>query len=228
MSATRGRYRAPSKRVSMTQAAGCELLLPQAFFGAAADERAKDSDYALARAAAGGVMAAVGELYVRHYRRVYTLCMRMTHSVEDSEDLTQEVFILLFRKLGSFRGESQFTTWLHRMTVNHVLMHFRHKKVRVEQPTDDGELPQRAEPETENPSSMPVVDRIALDNALSKLTPGYRTVFVLYDIEGYEHEEVASILGCSVGTSKSQLHKARRNLKRLLRTGRKDKVRLLP
>src|SRR5215207_1999049 len=128
----------------MTQAVSCELPLPQTFFAGAAGERPKDSDFALARAAAGGVMAAVGELYVRHYRRVYTLCLRMTHSVEDSEDLTQEIFILLFRKLGSFRGESQFTTWLHRLTVNHVLMHFRHSKLQADQPTDDGEMPQRA------------------------------------------------------------------------------------
>ncbi|PYS85671.1 MAG: RNA polymerase subunit sigma-24, partial [Acidobacteria bacterium] len=100
---------------------------------------------------------------------------------------------------------------------NQVLMHFRRKGVRVEQTTEDGETPAQVVKGTENPGSMPVVDRIALDKAVSQLPPGYRAVFVLHDVEGHEHEEVAKLLGCSVGTSKSQLHKARMKLRMLLR-----------
>jgi len=175
------------------------------------------SDHALAQQAAAGDMAAFEELYARHNRRVYSLCLRMTGNVSEAEDLAQEAFIQLFRKIGSFRGESAFTTWLHRLTVNQVLMHFRKRNVKLELTTDDGEVPVQIVKGTENPRLMPVVDRIALERAVGKLPPGYRTVFVLHDVEGHEHEEIAKILGCSVGTSKSQLHKARMKLRTLLR-----------
>jgi RNA polymerase sigma-70 factor (ECF subfamily) len=137
--------------------------------------------------------------------------------VAEAEDLTQEAFIQLYKKVGSFRGESQFTTWLHRLTVNQVLMHFRRRGVRMEQTTDDGDVPVQIVKGTEDPSRMPVVDRIALENAIEKLPPGYRSVFILHDVEGHEHEEIARLLGCSVGTSKSQLHKARMKLRTLLK-----------
>lgn len=176
-----------------------------------------DTDYALAQRAAKGDMAAFEQVYERHYRRVYSLCLRMTANAAEAEDLAQEVFIQLFRKIGSFRGESAFTTWLHRMTVNQVLMHFRKRGVRLEQTTGDGETPVQVVQGTGNPNAMPVVDRIALDKAIAQLPPGYRTVFTLHDVEGYEHEEIARLLGCSVGTSKSQLHKARMKLRGLLR-----------
>src|SRR5919205_1017793 len=183
------------------------------------------TDYELTRAASAGDMLAFEELYSRHSRRVYSLCLRMTANTAEAEDLAQEVFIQLYRKVGSFRGESAFTTWLHRLTVNQVLMHFRRRGVRVEQPTEDGESPQQVVLGTENPSQMPVVDRIALDKAVSQLPPGYRAVFVLHDVEGHEHEEVARLLGCSVGTSKSQLHKARMKLRQLLTTGKRSRRR---
>ena len=184
-----------------------------------ADERpiAEATDYELAQRASSGDMPSFEQLYARHSRRVYSLCLRMTANTAEAEDLAQEVFIQLYRKAGSFRGESAFTTWLHRLTVNQVLMHFRRRGVRVEQVTEDGESPQQVVQGTENPSQMPVVDRIALDKAVSQLPPGYRAVFVLHDVEGHEHEEVARLLGCSVGTSKSQLHKARMKLRQLLR-----------
>jgi RNA polymerase sigma-70 factor (ECF subfamily) len=175
------------------------------------------TDYELAQAAAGGDMHAFEQLYERHNRRVYSLCLRMTTNTAEAEDLAQEVFIQLFRKIGSFRGESAFTTWLHRLTVNQVLMHFRKRGVRLEQTTDDGDVPVQIVRGTENPNQMPVVDRIALDKAVAQLPPGYRTVFLLHDVEGHEHEEIARLLGCSVGTSKSQLHKARMKLRGLLR-----------
>jgi RNA polymerase sigma-70 factor (ECF subfamily) len=175
------------------------------------------TDYELAQGASSGDISAFELLYERHNRRVYSLCLRMTQNASEAEDLAQEVFIQLFRKIGSFRGESAFTTWLHRLTVNQVLMHFRKRGVRMEQTTEDGETPVQVVRGTENPLQMPVVDRIALDKAISQLPPGYRTVFILHDVEGHEHEEIARMLGCSVGTSKSQLHKARMKLRTLLR-----------
>src|ERR671917_1150157 len=177
----------------------------------------KATDFELTQAASSGDMAAFEELYSRHSRRVYSLCLRMTANTAEAEDLAQEVFIQLYRKLGSFRGESAFTTWLHRLTVNQVLMHFRKKGVKMEQTTEEGETPVQIVTGTANPNAMPVVDRIALDKAIAQLPPGYRTVFVLHDVEGHEHEEIARMLGCSVGTSKSQLHKARMKLRGLLR-----------
>ena len=174
------------------------------------------SDAGLNAALAGEAMSGFEDLYRQHYRRVYSICLRMTGNVAEAEDLTQEVFIQLHRKIGSFRGEAAFTTWLHRLTVNQVLMHFRKRSVRSELTTDDGEMPDSIDPETVNPEAMPIVDRIGLESAISQLPNGYRTVFVLHDVEGYEHEEIARLLGCSAGTSKSQLHKARLKLRRLL------------
>ena len=174
------------------------------------------SDAGLNAALAGDAMSGFEDLYRKHYRRVYSICLRMTGNVAEAEDLTQEVFIQLHRKIGSFRGEAAFTTWLHRLTVNQVLMHFRKRSVRSELTTDDGEMPDSIDPETINPEAMPIVDRIGLESAIAQLPNGYRTVFVLHDVEGYEHEEIARLLGCSAGTSKSQLHKARLKLRRLL------------
>ncbi len=174
------------------------------------------SDHALARAAGEGDMTAFEELYQRHNRRVYSVCLRMTHSVSEAEDLTQEAFIQLFRKIGSFRGDSAFTTWLHRLTVNQVLMHFRKKSVKLERTTEEGETPVQIVHGSENPNKMPVLDRISLDRAIAKLPKGYRSVFLLHDVEGHEHEDIARMLGVAVGTSKSQLHKARMKLRRLL------------
>lgn len=174
------------------------------------------SDLILAQSAAKGDMKAFEEIYNRHHRRVYSLCLRMLQNTAEAEDLTQEVFIQLYRKIGSFRGDSAFTTWLHRLTVNQVLMHFRKRTVKFEKTTEEGETPVQIVPGTENSGKMPIVDKIALENAIAQLPTGYKNVFVLHDVEGYEHEEVAKILGCSVGTSKSQLHKARLKMRKLL------------
>ena len=157
------------------------------------------------------------ELFKLHHRRVYALCLRMTRNPEEAEDLTQEVFVLVFRKLDTFRGDSTFTTWLHRMTVNCVLMHFRKNHSRKEQLTEDGELPEHVISARDMLTRIPVLDRLALDEAIAKLPAGYRAVFILHDVEGLEHLEIANILGCAVGTSKSQLHKARMKLRQLLR-----------
>ena len=175
------------------------------------------SDYELTQAAAGGDMVAFEEIYQRHHRRVYSICLRMLQNSFEAEDLTQDVFIQLYRKIGSFRGDSAFTTWLHRLTVNQVLMHFRKRNVKFEKVTEEGETPEQTVRGTENPFRMPIVDKIALESAIEQLPAGYKNVFVLHDVEGFEHEEVARILGCSVGTSKSQLHKARLKLRKLLK-----------
>lgn len=175
-----------------------------------------ETDYELSQKSASGNIAAFEVLYERYHRRTYSLCLRMTNNVTEAEDLTQEVFIQLFRKIGSFRGASAFSTWLHRLTVNQVLMHFRKRSVKSEKTSEDGEMPDQVVSGTENPEKMPIVDRIALNNAIAELPNGYRSVFVLHDIEGYEHEEVARIMGISVGTSKSQLHKARLKLRGLI------------
>ncbi len=173
-------------------------------------------DYELTKLSAKGDMMAFEEIYNRHHRRVYSICLRMLQNTTEAEDLTQDVFIQLHRKIGSFRGDSAFTTWLHRLTVNQVLMHFRKRNVKFEKTTEEGETPIQIVGGTQNPRKMPVVDKIAIQDAIAQLPDGYRNVFVLHDVEGYEHEEVARILGCSVGTSKSQLHKARLKLRKLL------------
>jgi RNA polymerase sigma-70 factor, ECF subfamily len=157
------------------------------------------------------------EVFRLHRRRVYSLCLRMTGNSAEAEDLTQDVFVQVFRKLDSFRGESTFTTWLHRLTVNQVLMHLRKNYVKKEQLTEDGEMPSEIMFDRNRINSSPVLDRLALDEAILQLPRGYRIVFVLHDLEGLEHREIASLLGCSIGTSKSQLHKARMRMRLLLK-----------
>ena len=178
---------------------------------------AQASDYALAQRVARGDAQAFEHLYSLHHRRVYGLCLRMTQNVAEAEDLTQEVFIQFYRKAGSFRGASTFATWLHRLTVNQVLMHFRRMGVRLERTTDDGTLPEQPAAWALPVGATPVVTRVVLEHAIGRLPPGYRAVFILHDVEGYEHEEIARLLGVAEGTSKSQLHKARKKLRALLR-----------
>ncbi len=183
-------------------------------------ERAEEpsSDLDLVKAAAAGDHAAFEQLYYLHNRRVYSLCLRMLGNPNQAEDLTQEVFFQLFRKIGSFRGDSAFTTWLHRLTVNQVLMHFRKRGVRLEHTSEEGDFTNVTETPLGSTRRVSLVDRLALEKAISELPPGYRTVFLLHDVEGYEHEEISTLLKVSVGTSKSQLHKARMRLRELLRT----------
>lgn len=159
-------------------------------------------------------------LYARYKRRTFSLCLRMTGNYAQAEDFTQEVFLQLYRKISLFRGESAFSTWLHRLSVNIVLMHWR-KKGLVEVSLEETSDPQ---PESKPKNDIGkrdnvlhgTIDRIALEQALDGLSVGYRMVFVLHDIEGYEHNEIAEMLGCSIGNSKSQLHKARMKLRTLL------------
>jgi RNA polymerase sigma-70 factor, ECF subfamily len=185
------------------------------------------SDYELAQAVAHGAVSSIADLYERHSRRVFTLCLRMTGDVSEAEDLTHDIFIQLIRKVGTFRGESQFRTWLHRLTVNQVLMHFRRPIRRNETPSmhEDiyGELiPRRV---VKHSWGNQTADRIDLDTALAKLPSGCRSVFLKFDVEGYNHIEIARIFGFSTGNSKSQLHKARRKLRKLLEPNKSHSLR---
>jgi len=167
-------------------------------------------------------------LYDRHKRRVYSLCLRMTANTAEAEDLTQEAFLQLYRKIATFRGESAFSTWLHRLSVNVVLMHLRKKSlpvVSLEETTQTGEedTPKK-DFGAEDLALAGSIDRLHLQKAVDDLPPGYRTIFVLHDVEGYEHNEIAQIVGCSIGNSKSQLHKARMKLRDLLKIQRAEKA----
>jgi RNA polymerase sigma-70 factor (ECF subfamily) len=166
---------------------------------------------------------AFAQLYAAHKKRVYSLCLRMVHNPEEAEDLMQEAFLQVFRKLHTFRGDSAFSTWLHRVTVNVVLMSLRRKPWRetpleeIGRPEADESVP--AEMGTDDERLTHSLDRIALERALDELPPGYRMVFALHDVLGYEHQEAAEMLGCSAGNCKSQLHKARMKLRSVLRPG---------
>lgn len=166
--------------------------------------------------AANGDVDAFERIYRRHHTKVYALCLRMLRNATQAEDLTQEVFVQLHRKLHTFRGDSAITTWLHRLTVNQVLMHFRKPIVKSEFTADEETTPVPVAGGTERPDRMAVIDRIALTEAIDQLAPGYRLILMLHDVEGYEHQEIARMLGCAVGTSKSQLHKARLKVRELL------------
>jgi RNA polymerase sigma-70 factor (ECF subfamily) len=167
-------------------------------------------------------------LYDKHKRRVYSLCLRMTANTAEAEDLTQEAFLQLYRKIATFRGESAFSTWLHRLSVNVVLMHLRKKSlpvVSLEETTQGGDddTPKK-DFGAEDLALAGSIDRLQLQRAVDDLPPGYRTIFVLHDVEGYEHNEIATIVGCSIGNSKSQLHKARMKLRDLLKLNRAEKA----
>jgi RNA polymerase sigma-70 factor (ECF subfamily) len=162
-------------------------------------------------------------LYGLQKRRVYSLCLRMTGNTADAEDLTQETFLQLYRKIATFRGESAFSTWLHRLTVNVVLMHLRKKSLpqvsleEILEPRGDGA---KKDIGTRDNHLAGCIDRIVLERSVMRLARGYRTALVLHDIEGYEHKEIAGMMGCSAGNSKSQLHKARMRLQNLLQRTR--------
>lgn len=156
------------------------------------------------RRAAGGDHAAFERLYRLHVGRVYSLCVRMVDE-RAADDLTQEVFIRAWQKLGTFKGESKFGTWLHRLAVNHVLSRRTTlRKREARQVQGEGVFARFTAPKRR--SSGHAMD---LDRAIRKLPSRARDVFVMYDVEGFSHDEIAASLGVSVGTSKSQLHRAR-------------------
>jgi RNA polymerase sigma-70 factor (ECF subfamily) len=175
------------------------------------------------RLAQTGDAAAFELLYKAHSRRVYSLCLRMTRNPSLAEDLTQEAFLHVFRKIQSFRGESAFSSWLYRVVFNVVLMKQRIKRLNEtpleETRGNEGDAPMLKKLVRSDPQLSSVVDRVMLKNALRQLPRGYKKIFLLHDLLGYEHHEIAEVLGCAIGTSKSQLHKARMSLRRILQNG---------
>ncbi len=177
----------------------------------------------LIASAMNGNSESFGELYRRHSRRVFYLCYRMVNDTDLAEDLTQEAFVHAFRRLSTFRQESRFTTWMHRIAVNTVLMFIRKRNSSIresplepafgndEEVSFEGQLYGKAD-ET---LSM-TTDRVALLRAIENLPPGYRLMIILHDIHGYEHQEIADIFGCTTGNTKSQLHKARLRLRAVI------------
>ena len=167
-------------------------------------------------------------LYALHKRRVYSLCLRMTGNTAEAEDLTQEAFLQLYRKIATFRGESAFSTWLHRLAVNVVLMHLRKKGLAAVSLEESLEPQQEDGPKKDIGARDKVlagaIDRVNLARAIESLPRGYRLIFVLHDVEGYEHNEIAEMIGCSIGNSKSQLHKARMKLRDILRVSKTEKA----
>jgi len=179
--------------------------------------------------AQSGDHQAFARIYALNKRRVYSLCLRMVGNVSEAEDLTQEAFLQLHRKIATFRGDSAFSTWLHRLAINVVLMHLRKKSLTLIS------LDEAMEPSAEEGPGRSFgtadlnlsgsIDRMVLERAIADLPPGYRLIFILHDIEGYEHNEIATLLDCSIGNSKSQLHKARLKLREALRRQPKEEGR---
>jgi RNA polymerase sigma factor (sigma-70 family) len=196
--------------------------MPQPTQPAAAAPTADDvADLGLARAAAAGDARAFEQLYRRHVRRIYGLCCRLVNGDERrAEQATQDAFVRAWEKLGSFRGDSQFSTWLHRLTVNLVLGEYRLMRRWVS--FDDLLVDAAGDAEGEGDAAFGehpqqrIGERLDLERALAKLPPGARSVLLLHDIEGYKHEEIAELTGIAVGTSKAQLHRARKLMKEWL------------
>jgi RNA polymerase sigma-70 factor (ECF subfamily) len=178
-----------------------------------------ESDRELIRRAQQGDANAFASLFHAHKTRVYSVCLRFTNNTAEAEDLTQEAFLQVFRKLSTFRGDSAFSTWLYRIAVNTVLMRFRKKALRqvsLDEPCNPDARFVRHEYGSKDARLAGSIDRIALTRALGELPEGYRTIFLLHEVEGYEHQEIAERLDCSVGNSKSQLHKAKLRIREIL------------
>jgi len=180
-----------------------------------------NSDTQAVKAAQTGDIQAMSWLYDKYRRRIYNLCLRMLRDQADAEDLTQDVFVQLFRKINTFRGESAFSTWLHRLAVNMVLMDIRSRNskrysfVPIESTNDEDDSLYEQLGKEDN-SLRSSLDRLTIRDAMENLPPGYRMVFLLHDVHGFEHQEIAEILSCSVGNCKSQLHKARLKMRRII------------
>lgn len=177
------------------------------------------SDLQLIQRAQQGDSDAFATLFNTHKAKIYSVCLRMTNNTAEAEDLTQDAFLQVFRKLATFRGDSALSTWLYRIAVNTVLMHFRKKALRqisLDEPYSQDAKTVRREYGSRDDRLVGCVDRIALARAITELPAGYRTIFLLHEVEGYEHQEIADLLNCSVGNSKSQLHKAKLRIREVL------------
>jgi RNA polymerase sigma-70 factor (ECF subfamily) len=176
----------------------------------------RTADLELAARCRAGDAGAFEELYRQHARRLFGLVTRMLGSADEAEDLLQEVFLQAYRKLSGFRGDSALGTWLYRLTMNHCLDHLRGRQAKMSRATeslDDGSVD---EPAAASPLVPAAINRVDLERAIERLPDGARAAFLLHDVEGFEHREIAQILGISEGTSKSQVHKARMKLRAIL------------
>jgi RNA polymerase sigma-70 factor (ECF subfamily) len=178
------------------------------------DVRAADLE--LARRCEKGDAQAFEELYRQHAGRLYNLVCRMVGSAEEADDLLQDVFLHAHKKLSSFRGDSSLGTWLYRLGMNHCLDYLRGRQVKMGRATDSLDAEGAAEPVAPAPVVPAAISRMDLERAIGRLPEGCRAAFLLHDVEGFDHREVARILGVSEGTSKSQVHKARMKLRALL------------
>jgi len=176
----------------------------------AASLTARDEDHALVRAAGGGDMRAFEALYRRHSRRIFAVLWRLCGHEARAEDLVQEAFVRAWQALPGFRFESAFSTWLHRLAVNTALMDMRSRRGGEALETDDAALEFHATADSAGSRTALGLD---LERAVATLPPRARAVLVLYDIEGWKHEEIAAELGMAVGSSKAQLHRARQLLR---------------
>jgi RNA polymerase sigma-70 factor, ECF subfamily len=177
-----------------------------------------ENDLEMARRCLDGDPAAFEAVYRAHAGRLFGLVSRMLGSAPEAEDVLQEIFITAHRKLSSFRGDSSLGTWLYRMAVNHCLDHLRSRGARMASVTESLDREDAREPAATAPAIPTGISRIDLERAIAQLPPGCRAAFVLHDVEGRDHQEVARALGISEGTSKSQVHKARMRLRVLLTT----------
>jgi RNA polymerase sigma-70 factor, ECF subfamily len=179
-----------------------------------------ESERSLVQRAQRGDEQAFTILYQGHRKRVYSVCLLMTKDMNEAEDLTQEAFMQVFRCVSSFRGESAFSTWLYRVAVNTVLMKLRRRKaqpvVSLDEPVSPESPSLRREVGTADLRLNGVVDRVAITRAMRELPEGCRQIFTLHELEGYQHHEIAELLACTIGNSKSQLHKARMKMRDLL------------
>jgi RNA polymerase sigma-70 factor, ECF subfamily len=183
------------------------------------DTNRSAADLEIAERARKGDSEAFAELFHAHKARIYSICLRMTNNAAQAEDLTQDAFLQVFRKLSTFKGNAALTTWLHRIAVNTVLMHFRKKtlkQISLDEPSSYDATTLRREYGRRDGRLSGSVDRITLSRAIGDLPTGYRTIFLLHEVNGYEHQEIATMLDCSVGNSKSQLHKAKSRIRESL------------
>jgi RNA polymerase sigma-70 factor (ECF subfamily) len=177
------------------------------------------ADFDLVQRARQGDPDAFASLFHAHKGKVYSICLRMTNNTAEAEDLTQEAFMQLFRKLSTFRGDAALSTWLYRIAVNTVLMHFRKKSpphISLDEANNNDKHLVLREYGTKDHYLSGCVYRIALTRAIGELPDGYRRIFLLHEVGGYEHQEIADLLDCTIGNSKSQLHKAKRKMRELL------------
>jgi RNA polymerase sigma-70 factor (ECF subfamily) len=178
------------------------------------------SERSLVHRAQDGDEQAFGTLFQLHKKRVYSVCLLMTKDVAEAEDLTQEAFLQVFRTISTFRGDAAFSTWLYRIAVNTVLMKLRRRKstavLSLSEPVSPDSPSSSHDIGTSDSRLTGTIDRIALLRAIETLPQGCRTIFTLHEIEGYQHHEIAALLRCSIGNSKSQLHKAKLKMRDLL------------